>query len=66
MSIISTGLRPKRSARKPNSKAPNGRAASVRVTAKPTVLISLPNSAAIAFSMNTIRKKSNASSVQPR
>src|SRR5262249_7280900 len=40
--------------------------ASVKVTATDTDLTSVPNSSAIARSTKIIRKKSNASSVQPR
>ena len=50
----------------PNTSAPNGRAASVSVLATTTAATSAWNSAAMALNMNTIRKKSKASSVQPR
>ncbi len=66
MSAISTGRRPKCSASQPNRNAPMGRAASVQKMATETASMSVPNSAAMAFSMKTIRKKSKASRVQPR
>src|SRR5579872_516278 len=50
----------------PNTSAPNGLAASVRVLATTTLPMSVWNSVAMALNMNTIRKKSKASSVQPR
>src|SRR6185369_17439622 len=66
MSAISTGRRPKRSPSQPKQKAPIGRAASVRKTPCATAFTSVPNSFEIAESMKTMRKKSKASSVQPR
>ena len=66
MSITSTGRRPNRSASMPNTRAPKGRAARVRVLATATAGMSVWNSLAMALNMNTIRKKSKASRVQPR
>ena len=66
MSTISTGRRPNRSASMPNTSAPNGRAASVSMLATATAGTSVWNCLAMAENMNTIRKKSKASSVQPR
>jgi hypothetical protein len=66
ITIIRIGRRPKRSASNPKKSAPNGRAARVTKIATATDFTSVPNSTEIAFSMNTSRKKSNASSVQPR
>src|SRR5450755_2175537 len=43
-----------------------GRIASVRKIAQVTLLISVPKSPAIRLSTNTTRKKSNASSIQPK
>ena len=60
------GRRPKRSPSQPKQKAPIGRAASVRKTPCATAFTSVPNSFEIAESMKTMRKKSKASSVQPR
>ena len=66
MFTIRVGRRPKRSAARPNRKAPMGRIASVSRMAKVTSEMSVWNSAAMSFSTNTSRKKSNASSVHPR
>jgi hypothetical protein len=66
MSAISTGRRPKCSASQPKTNAPIGRAARVQKIAAETELMSVLNSAEIALSMNTMRKKSKASSVHPR
>src|SRR5258708_5362303 len=52
--------------RRPKMKAPKGRVANVSRSAKLTVFMSVPNSCAMSFRMKTTRKKSNASSVQPR
>ncbi len=46
--------------------APTGRKASVIVNDSAIALSGRPNSLAIAVSANVTRKKSNASSVQPR
>ena len=46
--------------------APTGRKASVSVIESAIALSVCPNSFAIAVSANVTRKKSNASSVQPR
>src|SRR5580692_5146180 len=66
MSTIKVGRRPQRSAARPKMKAPIGRIASVSRIAHVTVEISVWNSAAMSFSTNTSRKKSNASSDHPR
>ena len=66
MSTINTGRRPNRSANRPNTNAPKGRAASVSTEARATAFTSEWNSAAMALNMKTIRKKSKASSDQPR
>ena len=50
----------------PNTSAPKGRAARVRVLATTTAGRSAWNSAAMALNMKTIKKKSKASRVQPR
>jgi hypothetical protein len=63
---IKVGLRPKRSASRPNINAPRGRAANVKNTASETFFTSTWNVLAISLNMNTMRKKSNASRVQPR
>ena len=63
---MSAGLRPKRSASRPNRKAPIGRIARVRNKAvEPTCMLEC-RSAEMSLNMNTIKKKSNASRVQPR
>lgn len=46
--------------------APTGRIIRVNMMANETDLISVPNSLAISFRTKTIRKKSNASRVQPK
>ena len=46
--------------------APTGRIAKVNVTATVTVVMDAPNSLATSLNTKTIRKKSNASSAQPR
>ena len=56
MSAMSTGRRPKRSASQPKTKAPIGRAASVRKVASVTAFTSVPNSFAMAMNMKVIRK----------
>ena len=66
MSTIRVGRRPQRSAARPKMKAPIGRIASVSRMASVTFEISVWNSVAMSFSTNTSRKKSNASSDQPR
>ncbi len=63
---MSVGLRPNRSARRPNSKAPTGRMPKVSSTAVDTTCMLECNSAEMSLNMNTMRKKSNASRVQPR
>ena len=50
----------------PKTSAPNGRAARVSVLATTTAERSAWKSLAMALNMKTIRKKSKASSVQPR
>jgi hypothetical protein len=55
-----------KSAARPKMKAPIGRMASVSTTATATAGISVLNSAAMSRNTNTIRKKSKASSIQPR
>ena len=64
--MTSAGRRPYRSATRPNRRAPIGRIAKVTTIATVTSVIAVPNSAAIACTTNTRRKKSNASNVQPR
>src|SRR6202140_2168106 len=66
ISIIKVGRRSQRSAARPKMKAPTGRIANVKRMAGVTFEISVWNSAAISFSTNTRRKKSKASSDQPR
>src|SRR3546814_5404803 len=63
-SIIRIGRRPNLSASRPKNSAPNGRAASVRKIATDTALMSVPNSVAIAESMNTIRSEEHTSELQ--
>src|SRR5580704_389954 len=63
---IKVGRRPQRSAARPNKYAPTGRIASVNKMAKVTSVICVPNSAAMSLRTKTRRKKSKASSVQPR
>src|SRR5882757_1763019 len=60
------GLRPYLSASMPKKKAPIKRVASVRNSAFETAGTSVWNSAAISVSRKVRRKKSKASSVQPR
>src|SRR5436309_5665423 len=55
-----------RSARRPKRRAPTGRKASVRVIESAMAASEVWNSCAIAVRAKTTRKKSNASSVQPR
>src|SRR4051794_24975982 len=50
----------------PKMNAPNGRNASVSAMEPATAVLLVPNSPAIAVSDMPTRKKSNASSVQPR
>jgi hypothetical protein len=66
MLIISSGLRPNRSASRPKMKAPTARIANVRVTATVTAVMETPNSCAISLNTNTMMKKSKASSAHPR
>ena len=66
ISIISGMRRPKRSPSKPKINAPTGRIASVMVIAYPRSATLVPKSCAIGTITNVSRKKSNASSVQPR
>ena len=63
---ISAFFRPMRSASRPNSSAPTGRNISVSVSEKTIALSVTPNSVAMVVSVYVTRKKSNASSVQPR
>ena len=63
---VSVGLRPNRSASRPNRNAPTGRMPSVRRTAVETTCMLECSSAAMSLNMKTMRKKSNASSVQPK
>jgi hypothetical protein len=65
-SSISTGRRPNRSARRPKMNAPKGLQARVSMMATATCFFSTPNSLATSFKTNTSRKKSKASSAQPR
>src|SRR5437879_3101152 len=58
--------RPYRSASSPKMNAPIGRKANVSVIENATAASLLPNSFPIAVSVITTRKKSNASSIQPR
>jgi hypothetical protein len=51
---------------RPKRNAPSGRIASVSVIAQLTARLLVANAAAISRSTNTMMKKSNASSVQPR
>ncbi len=60
-----TGLRPKRSAKRPNSSAPTTRKANVSVIAQLTTVTVEPNSLAMSPMTNSRLKKSKASSVQP-
>jgi hypothetical protein len=66
MSIIRGVRRPKRSARIPKMRAPTGRMASVSVTANKTAGSPTLNSFAIRSVTKVTRKKSKASSDQPR
>src|SRR6185437_2169757 len=66
MLIISTGLRPKRSASRPKMKAPRGRNARVRVSAQATPEIGTLKLSATSASTKTRTKKSKASSDQAR
>ncbi|MGF6792947.1 hypothetical protein OKW27_007284 [Paraburkholderia sp. 35.1] len=66
MLIISVGRRPYLSASQPKINAPSGRIIKVSMIATVTEGMSVLNSCAISFNTNTIRKKSNASRVQPR
>ena len=66
MLTISVGRRPYLSASQPKINAPTGRITRVSIMPKATAGIFVLNSAAISFNTNTIRKKSNASRVQPR
>ncbi len=63
---ISAPRRPNRSAIRPNSSAPIGRIAIVTKIASVTLAILAWKSPAMEVSTNTTRKKSNASSIQPR
>jgi hypothetical protein len=63
---ISVGRRPYRSAISPKRNAPTGRITSVQKIASAITLIPTWKSAAIACRQIVSRKKSNASSVQPR
>ena len=63
---VSVGLRPNRSASRPNRNAPTGRMPSVKRTAVETTCMLECRSAAMSLNIKTMRKKSNASSVQPR
>jgi hypothetical protein len=66
MSIISGHRRPYLSASHPNSSAPTGRIARVAIRVNAISATERWNPAAIAGSVITTMKKSNASSVQPR
>src|SRR5713101_6389083 len=66
MSIIRGVRRPNRSARIPKMRAPTGRMASVSVTANKTAGSPTLNSFAIRSVTKVTRKKSKASSDQPR
>ena len=63
---ISVGRRPYRSAIAPNRRAPAGRITSVQKIASATCFTPAWKSTAIAFRQKVSRKKSKASSVQPR
>jgi len=54
------------SASHPNTQAPSARIAKVSVIAQVTAVTSVSNERAMSPSTNTMMKKSNASSVQPR
>src|SRR5271154_4695537 len=66
ISTINVGRRPQRSAARPKMKAPIGRTANVNRIASVTFEISVSNSAATSFRTKTSKKKSKASSDQPR
>src|SRR5271170_6875413 len=66
MSIINGVRRPKRSANHPKMTAPSGRHMSVSVIANATVGIVLLKSVEMRVTTKVSKKKSNASSVQPR
>ena len=66
MFSIRVGRRPKRSAIRPKRRAPTGRMTSVQKIASAMDLMLTWKSAAIALRQRVRRKKSNASSVQPR